>query len=259
MIVNDNIHQLLSELGLSSTEQQLYLAGLELTSVTVDWLIRRVGVNRTTAYHALGTLAQKGFCAESKQSGRLVYAMTPAANLEDVLQVREREIAKQKQQLRELASLFPIPAESEATETHVEQYSGEQGVKQAIEKALYCKSRSWDIIAPKDNFFSQIDTSYAKYFMDTRKERKIAARTLWESNSSSDLSLQDLRDRKPRYLPPAFSKRFKSVVILFDDKALFLPSKGRQAAVIVTSDEIVQTLSVMFDALWLAADKPFDR
>lgn len=258
-MINSNLLRFLSDLGLSATEQQLYLAGLETSEATVDWLIQKTGINRTTSYHALGTLEQKGFCHQSKQQGRLVYVMSEPADLEAIIKSRENTLSQQKLQLQKLIPFFPS---KETTDEHIqtEQFTGEDGVKQAIEKALYCKSRQWNIIAPKDNFFSQVDKTYARYFMQTRHERGIQSRTLWETNKSMDsLSLKDLRERKPRYLPPEFSKQFKSVVILFDNKALFITSKAKQTAVIVHSREIVQTLSVMFEALWSLAEKPFSN
>jgi len=258
MSTNHTLQQFLTDLGLTQTEQQLYLVGLGITDATVEWLVQHTNVNRTTAYHALGTLEQKGFCRQAKQQGRLVYTMAKPEELDAVFSAKEAQLSRQKMQLRELGSLFPTAEVSSADEVSAEQYKSEAGVKQAIEKALYCKSRQWNIIAPKDNFFSQTDPAYAKYFMDTRRERGITARTLWETNEDmSKLSLRDLQERKPRYLPPQFSKRFKSVVILFDNKALFIASTKKHSAILLESEEMVGTLNTLFEALWTTADKPF--
>ncbi|MDB5185008.1 MAG: transcriptional regulator TrmB [Candidatus Saccharibacteria bacterium] len=256
--VDYKITNFLNELGLTDTEQQLYLCGLESAEASVGWLVEKTGINRTTAYHALGTLKQKGFCTEARQQGRLVYTMTSASDLAHTLSLREVQLERQKQQLTELSHLFPVSPAENLGDTHVEKYQGLEGIKQAVEKALYCRSRQWKIIAPKDNFFSQVDADYSHYFMQTRRERQIKARTLWEKDPAvtPNLSLEDLLMRKPRYLAPEFSKQFKSVVILFDNKALFITSHSRQTAVIVESEEIVGTLSVLFENLWLLAEHP---
>lgn len=252
-----SITTLLSEMGLGETEQKLYLAGLQTAEASVNFLVHKTGINRTTAYHALGTLQQKGFLTETKVAGRLVYRMLPPKELERVLSSRQAQIEAHKHQILEIEHLFPV-AEVDLQATYIEKFEGTQAVKSAIEKALYCASRNWNIIAPRDNFFNQIDKDYAAYFMETRRSRKISARSLWEpdATNSPNLSLKDLMLRKPRYLPATFTDKFEAVVILFDDKALFLPPFERQTAVLVHSQDVVGTLNVMFEALWLASDKP---
>jgi sugar-specific transcriptional regulator TrmB len=255
--IDDKITSFLKSLGLSETEQSLYLEGLSIPEASVSDLIRKTRTNRTTAYHALGTLQQKGMASETKVQGKLVYIMTTPENLGNVLNRQKASIEKQRQELLSLANLFPIFTIETQEHTYIEKFEGLEGVKNAIEKALYCRSGQWEIIAPKDNFFSQVEHSYARYFMETRKSHDIKARSLWEKGfkSSSKLSMEDIIMRKPRYLPPEFTGKFKSVIIIFDQKALFITSAAQQSAVIVESDEIIGTLRVLFDAIWSISEK----
>ena len=255
--IDKKIIEFLQDLGLSSTEQKLYLTGLQMPEAEVTNLIQETEINRTTAYHALGTLRQKGLASEIKSQGKLVYTMVKPEDLEKYLSRKKAAIEKQKQQLVELADLFPS-AISEKSSSYVEKFEGIEGVKNAVEKALYCKSREWKIIAPKSNFFSQMERSYARYFMETRRSQKIKARSLWEEkfSSGSKLSLADLLARKPRYLPKHFTGKFRSVIIIFDDKALFISSASNPSAILVHSSEIIETLEVLFEGLWATAQKP---
>lgn len=255
--VDSQITSLLSAMDLSETEQKLYLAGLQTQEASVNFLVQQTGVNRTTAYHALGTLKQKGFVTEGKVLGRLIYQMVSPKDLERVLSSRQAQLETHKRQVLELEHLFPASSD-QVQVTQIEKFDGLEGVKLAIEKALYCSSRQWNIIAPRDNFFNQIDQDYAVYFMKTRRSRKINARTLWESDGKNEpqLSLEDLMLRKPRYLHADFKGKFEAVVIMFDDKALFIPPLNNRSAVLVHSQDIVSTLNVMFEALWLSSDKP---
>lgn len=256
--IDNAVRLFLDELGLSDTEQKLYLAGLEYPEASVTKLVRETGVNRTTAYHALGTLQQKALASESKVLGQLVYNMTDPSDLSIVLDRKQERIKRQKHHLTEIVDLFPGSATQSTQDTYVEKFVGLDAVKNAIEKALYCKSREWEIIAPKDNFFSQVSRDYAQYFMETRKSQKIHARSLWEEGFKPRRGLQvdDLLLRKPRYLPNEYTGKFESVVILFDDKALFISSAKQQSAVLIQSDAIVGTMRVMFEALWASSQKP---
>lgn len=251
-----DINKFLAELDMTNTEQALYLCGLSYKEVSVKELIKDASVNRTTAYHALNTLLHKGFTRETKREGVLYYRMTPPDEIPKLLENKKARIESQKNKLKEIEHLFPLPSLGGAASSDIDKFEGVENVKLAIEKALYCKSRKWNIIAPKDNFFSQIDKDYSKYFMKARKEREIQSKTLWEPNSSSStLSLQDTLMRKPRYLHKDFKGVFTSVVIMFDDKVLFIPPLKEQSAVLLTSPEICSTLNVIFDALWHNADK----
>lgn len=255
--VDERVTELLNSFGLSETERQLYLTGLTKPSSTVSELIDATGINRTTAYHALGTLKQKGFVTEARAQGKLIYDMTKPEELEAYLDRRYAAIDNQRQQLKEIASLFPSFSADQFTKTLVEKFEGLEGVKEAVDRALYCRTREWRIIAPRDNFFSQAGADYAKYFMETRRRHGIKARSLWEPGFKEEkLTLRDLFERHPRYLPKELVGRFKSVIILYDDRALFISSAQNPSAVIVGSEELVDTLVVMYDGLWSLAQKP---
>ncbi len=257
--VDERVNNLLSTFGLTDTERNLYLAGLTKSSTTVSELIGSTGVNRTTAYHALSTLKQKGFATEAKANGKLIYEMTQPDDLVAYLDRRSAAIDIQRQQLKEITSLFPMAPE-EVKYTSVEKFEGFEGVKEAVDRALYCKSRKWRIVAPKENIFSQVNKDYANYFMDTRRQHKIKARSLWEpSDKGVSLSLQTIFERNPRYLPRELAGQFKSVIIVYDNKALFISSAKSPGAVIVESNELISTLKVMFDGLWLLSQKPTSK
>jgi sugar-specific transcriptional regulator TrmB len=255
--IDTKVETFLYALGLSETETALYLYGLTKSGSTVSELVDATNINRTTAYHALGTLKQKGFVTEAKEQGKLIYEMTKPDELEAYLDRRHAEIDSQRHKLKEISSFFPSSIDEQTTKTVVEKFEGLETVKEAIDRALYCKSREWRIIAPKDNFFSQTDAEYAKYFMSTRRERKIKSRSLWEPGfKEQELTLRDFLERSPRYLPNDLAGHFNSIAIIYDDKALFISSAKNPSAVIIGSQELVGTLIVMHDALWSLARKP---
>ena len=253
----NRLESLLDSFGLGKTEQELYLAGLEMSEAGVSELVGKTGINRTTAYHALSTLREKGFCHESKIGGKLVYIMTRPEYLVQMLTRRQASLETQKHELTELLDEFPMTDET-SDQISVEKFDGINGIKSATDKALYARERKWRIIAPKSNIFSQLPDEYAKYFMNTRAERSIQAKTLWESDDRhrTGLSLEQLLMRRPRYLDGSMIGQFSATIIQFDNKVLFIHSIKHKSAVIITSDEIAQTFSVMFDGLWEASAKP---
>lgn len=252
------ISDTLREIGLTDTEAELYLAGLSYVSLGVKELERVTRINRTTIYHALDTLMKKGLVSkrESGTGAKRLFTMAPP---EDIKKLLDQEISLLKEKKQGIDMLIPLLADRIGKKEEpfkVSHFEGLEGVKLVVEEALYCRSRSWDIIAPKKNFFSEFDAAYARYYLKTREQNGIRTRSLWEfTPDRRALSAKELRDRDPRYLPEIMNGTFRSVIITFDDKVAFISSLDNLSAVLIHSDEIRQTMSALFEGLW-SSSKP---
>jgi len=248
--MNDVI-KLLKKLRLSNTEIALYLNGLRFRSTGVAQLVELSKIRRTTAYHALATLVEKGLAAESKQDGKLMYRMTPAGELAKLLENRKDQIQSQLSELELLLPQFPQFDAAPASVPEVVNYYGLEGVHAAIDRALYAQQRQWRIMSPKNNFFSNSSKEYIEYFKTKREERGVRAKSLWESSVAQKVfSKTELAQRRPRIMPPNLDGKFKSTVIIFDDYMLVISSYSKQFATLVRSEETTQTFSAMFDTIW---------
>lgn len=243
--------KLLKQLGLSTTETKLYLHGLRFTQVNVAVLVKLAEIKRTTAYHALATLVEKGLAARSKEDGKLYYRMTPASELSLLLQTRRDQLESQVKEIQRLMPQFPI-AQNPKSLPEVVNYHGLNGVQSAVERALRCDSQFWRIISPKSNFFRNSTPDYIEYFKSMRAERGIKAKSLWEASVSNSKSLikEDIVLRQPRIIPPSMDGKFKSSIIIFDDKVLIISSYRQKFATLITSNETAETFKLMFDAIW---------
>lgn len=245
----------LHEVGLSNSETLLYLKGLELGKSGVARLCAETGVKRPTAYHALNQLVAKGLATETKDGKELRYVMAKPEEIETYIQGRIGDLGKRASQLDGLLGLFPTTSTSIKTNgTPARTFVGDEEVKRALDLALYCSSRRWDIIAPVQNFIAKNDKGYIRYFKDTREAQGITSRSLWEGKlSDKDLSLRDIISRKPRYLPRKYAGTFSSMLIVFDTKVLIV---GLQEATLLQDESSYQMCSMLFDALWSVSDKP---
>lgn len=246
-----DIIKLLKKLKLSNTEIALYLNGLRYQTIGVAKLVELSNIKRTTAYHALATLVEKGLAAEFKQDGRLMYRMTPGDELARLLENRKEQIQLQIKELNTLLPQFPQFLEAPQNIPEVVNYYGQEGVRAAVDRALYAHSRRWRIMSPKNNFFSNSSSEYIEYFKSKRKERGIQAKSLWESSIAKvAFTEEEVSTRQPRIMPPKLDGTFRSTIILFDDYMLVISSYGRQFATLIQSEETVQTFNAMFDTIW---------
>jgi sugar-specific transcriptional regulator TrmB len=247
--------KLLRDIGLTDTEVELYLNLLSRHPVGVSELVKDTGIQRTTVYHALETLMQKGFVAKRGSAARLLFSATDPSYLEKYM---AQKIVLLKDQSDAISSLIPLlqkQGDYESGKVIVSHFEGIEGIKMVVEEALWCKSRTWDIVAPRRNFFSEFDDAYASYFIKTRLKNNIVARSLWEKDLSSRiLSSEEIKRRNPRLLPQTMQGKFKSVIILFDDKVALISSYKEKSAILIQSKEFFETMSALFDGLWTCAE-----
>lgn len=246
----------LESIGLSKTESQLYISGLKTPS-TIDDLIKNTSIKRSTAYHAMKTLETKGLVSPGRENGRLLFTMTPPENIVSFLDNQSKELERKQVELDRLLPLFPLPHASKTSSYRVEHYESIEGIKKVVDAALDCKTPEWRIIAPKQNFFSDYDQDYARYYLTKRQAHKIKAKTLWEApvegKNSGRLTLRDIVTREPRYLPSKFRGQFSAVIIIFDDKVAYISSLKNSESLLLQSSDFSSTMRVMFDALWEAS------
>lgn len=244
---------LLASLGLTKTETAVYRAGLLLSPASATELARKTGVKRPTVYYALETLMLKGLASKKGVGARLAFTMAEPARLKSLVDRQMDALARRKTAIDELVPF--LTKHASPAKVDVAHYEGLSGVKAVIEEALYCRSRRWEIVAPKENFFSQFDKAYAKYFLETRARRGIVARSLWEKGLPRHvLNETELKQRNPRWLPDAVQGAFRSLIILFDDKVAIVSSYDALSAILIRSEEINATFKAMFEALWNGAE-----
>lgn len=248
----------LVNIGLTPTEAALYLAGVSSDLLTIQELCKKTKIKRPTIYHAIGTLIEKGLVSEKKVGNKLHFSMSAPEHMRALVE-REREAVEAR--ARTLDELIPLLAQqkksSKKENMNVLQYSGIEGMKMVMDIAFYCKSRRWDIIAPYNNFLREYDKDYAKRYLNARKYHGITSRTLWESGVGNikKLSRDEIEERNPRRMPRVMQGKFKSMMILFDDKIAIFSSYEKLSAVLITAGDMQAMFQAIFDGLWEVSER----
>lgn len=251
------VSEFLTKQGFTRTEIFLYIAGLEAGPQTASELAKRSGIKRTTAQSAVTNLVEKGMMSRQVSAGASLYTTTDPALIERTFTERIDDLKKQHLDFINLLPLFDGLVSDSSSVTEVSSFHGKEGVKTAVDTALFCSGRRWKIIAPEKNLFSEGDKDYAEYFIRIRKQRGIKAQSLWEPGfiKGRTFDATAFEFRNPRILPKALVGRFKTTIILFDASTLFVNSADEMSAVLIRSADIHDTLEVFFDGLWTNAKK----
>jgi sugar-specific transcriptional regulator TrmB len=253
--VHKDIKAFLNELGLTPTEISLYIAGLRYRQQTVTELAKRSGIKRTTTQSAIATLIEKGMMSAHAQSGAMLYMAVDPELIDRRFIERIDMLKQQRLDFINILPLFDDVKNTSVTTTEVTSFHGLEGVKTAVDTALFCVSRQWKIIAPERNFFSEIGTEYAKYFISIRKKRGIRAQSLWEPSFVAKRTFDEtaFEFRNPRVLPKELAGRFTASIIIFDNSVLFITSASEMSAVLIRSTEIHQIMGLFFNGVWANA------
>jgi sugar-specific transcriptional regulator TrmB len=247
--MKDLTHQLENSLGLTDTEAVIYLASLPHPSVSVQQVVNLTGIKRTTVYHALDTLMYKGLAAKKHTAGKAAFSMIAPKYLQYALEAEKQKIHDQQEELKKIIPELELLKKDTLFNTQVQHYQGVTGVKAVFEEALYCKSRRWYTITPGTIFMRSYGQDFRRYVNEKRRQRKITTYGLWES-ARAKRHHDDPVEREVRVMPHAMEKRFKSKIMIFDNKIGLINSTADAGAILITSEEIHAVFKAIFDTIW---------
>ncbi len=244
--------RLLGEIGLTPTETKLYLAGISGAPLSIQDLRERTNIKRPTIYHALSTLKEKRLVSERRTGRKTLYAMSSPEFIRSLVE-RDKEVLESRS--KKLDELIPILAFSndhaKKQAVSVVEYNGVEGMKMVFDMAFFCRSKRWDVLAPVENFLKEYDKEYAERYLKARTYHGITGRTLWEFRPKGrELNEDERVARDPRFMPVVMQGRFKSMMILFDDKIALFSSYEGLSAVLIQSKEFHGMFTALFDGLW---------
>ncbi|HEY4488039.1 MAG TPA: helix-turn-helix domain-containing protein [Candidatus Paceibacterota bacterium] len=245
--------EILASLGLTHTEARIYLTGLGDDALSIPMLVSKTRIKRPTLYHAMGTLAQKGLVTRKERGSKTLYSFASPESIRGLVEL-ERELLDER--ARKLNDLIPLLSQhtkkNPEERLDIVQYEGIEGMKMVMDIAFYCRSKKWDIIAPYKNFLREYDREYAERYLRARKHYGVTSRTLWESGmrDGRKLSQDEKQDRNPRLMPSIMHGKFKSMMVLFDDKIAIFSSFEKHSAILITSKELHGMFSAMFAGIW---------
>ncbi|MBM3261171.1 helix-turn-helix domain-containing protein [Candidatus Kaiserbacteria bacterium] len=236
-----NNRRILMSLGLSGPRADAYLTLLEQGGATATELAKRMGVQRTSVYAILRSLAEEGFVETYIQKKRQYFRATKpervAVHFEDKLASFRSIIpllqTLEKEDARALGLRFveTVPELERFYRDILDEYRGR-------EYRIIGSAPAWE----------GLDTEFFVQYRKDRGVRGIKTRLLLTAESA-DINPQDpTLLREYRYLPPAHA--FKSTIDIFDDKILIVSPSLSALAIVVAVPAMTDIFSSMFEMLW---------
>ena len=249
--------ELLKEIGLSQAESELYLAMLSHGALLPTELMRLTGGKRPTVYYALRQLVARGLAHRVPAHGVQRFQADPPERLLALLELRVGEVRALAKDVEACLPELKQQAVPQDGLPAVSFYQGEEAMKQIILETLYARRREIDILAPAENFFWQVGQAFSADYIAERTRRGIKTRHLWEEGPKPQVPAQFAAGlAEARLLPAVMRGKYRSMVLLYDDKVMTVSSLKSGYVLLVQSKEHRELMGAVFDGLW-EGSKPF--
>jgi sugar-specific transcriptional regulator TrmB len=248
--MNDQIKELpttLQTLGFSTKEATVYVALLELGHGTVSEISRKAGINRTTGYDILDSLANKGIVNVTGKEPKQEYAAEPP---EAVIEYLKREAEAAKARIAKAGELLPQLRSVHATQNRpkIKFYEGSDGLRQVYEDTL-TSTEPIRALANVDDMHKGLPSYFPEYYK-RRTEKGIAIRAIVPKTpiGMARGTYDEEEKREIAFVSP--EKYYFSPEINIYDNKVMIASWREKLGVIIESAEIADAMKKIYELAW---------
>jgi len=238
----EDYQEALREFGLSDNEITIYITLLKLGESSVHDIAKNAGVPRTTSYHLLEMLSQKGLVSNIvKETKKFFQATRPEMIIE--------KLDAKKNRLMDVIPKINSIAGSINEKPGVQVYEGVRGVRTVLDDAL-ANSKEILLYGDLKPFMSALGHNFPQFIMK-RTEKKIPIKILSRKDPYDDVLLltakKDYRDFA--FLPDEYE--IKSNVLIYEDKVAVLSlTQEPFYGIIINDRDFNQSQRQLFEMLW---------
>ena len=256
-MVDQNINNFLSKLGLSSETASVYLALLNKPAQSAQTIAKEAGVPKTTVYRRLEELVTLGLVEEQIEEYKKLYQCSPVETLKLLITKKEQEAKELSAQLPEIVDLFSA-TKSLDPETKVLFYRGVDGIKQMNWNVIKTKGefcgytfRTWEEIVG-DKYVSDF---YEKFLENGFSGREIYSQEYLKSRKNVS-SATKWKNWESRYLDPKIVNVIHQMDIYNDVVAIYNWHEGEVFGIEIYNTKIASMQKQIFEVLWGLSKSP---
>lgn len=230
---------ILTNLGLSPNETNIYLAALELGQTSAQRIAQKAQIKRTTTYSVLEGMVKKSFILKTNKDGHHQYIAENPKNL------AERFKAHQKSFENVLPELEAIHNKREV-KPKVLFFEGKDGILKVYEDTL--KERPEEILEFNTSEIFKAFESFPIDYVEERKKRNIHALRIGPKDEQyskhAKLDAEELSETK-------LIKNFDIPIEIniYNNKVAFM-SYTDKIGLIIESEGIAKSMKKIYELLW---------
>ena len=242
----------LQSFGLSEKEAAVYVGLLELGRGTVTKISAKAGLNRTTGYDILSSLANKGLVNISGKEPKSEYAVEPP---EAILAYLKKRIEDTNEQMKKAEALIPQlrTVETGQNRPKIKFYEGSDGLKHVYEDTL-TSTEPIRAYANVDDMHKGLPNYFPGYYK-RRAEKNISIRAIVpKTPSGKERGAHDAEEKREISFVPPDKYYFSPEINIYDNK-IMIASWREKLGVIIESAEIADAMKKIYELAWAEAKR----
>jgi len=235
----------LQQLNFDEKEADIYLALLEVGEANIEQIAKKSGIKRTTVYHVIDSLKEKGYIEMSKAGKKtLYYALSPKTIGE---KLEEKKIMFEKI----MPGLLSITNDIEK-KPKIRYFEGKEGIREIYKDTLRYHDQE-TLIWTTEDVLEYFDVQWLwDYYVVKRVENKIWQRTI-APDVEHARKLTGLDEKHLRQMRLCSPEKFPMYVdvTLYGGRFVGIMSFKDELGLIIESEGIHKTLKSIFEMNWI--------
>jgi len=250
---NNELKNLLIDVGLKEKEADVYIAILALGQGTASKIARKAHIVRTTVYDILSSLFDKGLVTLTGKEPKQEYVAESPDNLKIYLKSRLGQMQTdledaERELIPQLKSIHNV-----GNRPKVMFYEGEEGMRKVYEDTL-TSHEPIRAYADIGNMYRGLPGYFPEYFK-RRAERNIKIRAIIpNSKEGRERQSCDQEELRESALVPESMFHFTPEINIYDNKVM-IASWREKLGIIIESAEIAEAMKTIFELSWEEAKR----
>jgi sugar-specific transcriptional regulator TrmB len=234
------LKSVLQHLGLNEKEAKVYLALLQLGTASVPAISIKAGTKRPTTYLILEELRMKGLATLLPKKVKALYTAESPHKLLEEQREKEETI---EQNMPELMAMY----NSKKEKPKVVYYQGEDDIVKLYAEIF--KEKEILFYGSIASISLEVYTRTEKYLEIIQKE-KLAVREILQADEKSLQFAKDNTSENHQIKIVSKNFMFPTDNMIFGNKVAIITYKDTPMAVVIESQDVVNTYKSMFEIVW---------
>jgi sugar-specific transcriptional regulator TrmB len=240
-------NKMLEELGLTKTEEKIYLTLVRLGESNAAELIKTTQLHRTTVYDVLDRLIEKGLAGFIIKDKIKFYSNVDPSKFLDILSEKKLELEKKEEFAKVVISKIKNLEKQINSGSTVQVFMGKKG-KKTIMKDIINEGKTFLELGGEGKFEDEMP-EYSKKWAEERRKKKIKAKLILRRGMDApNWPLNEIRFLSKEHYSPA------STIIYGENVVIFL-EEDPSLAILIKSKILSKSYKDYFNLLWSIAKR----
>lgn len=184
------LEKYLQEIGLSESEAKVYVALLQVDNDSVLDLSKKTGINRTTVYLILESLAKKGLIGEMKVDKKVRYQAESPERLVTYTDNQKAILEERSKRLMDIVPQLKSIQRDSGERPVVKYFEGREGIISSLESLFSDNDFGGTIhmVYPKDEFEGLFTEKEMEKYRAIRIKKDIKSKSLYTTRKAPRIS-----------------------------------------------------------------------